>query len=322
MNILLLTSGITLDQLSHVIKTFDLSADNQFYFNGRSMDDRNLAEMDIVFGWDAKVMSKLLNMKHARLKWVQAYSAGVDYYPLTQLANRKILLSNVSGIHAEPIAENVLGMILSFYRGLHTAAVNQVHQQWQAPNTPLTLASGKQMVIFGTGHIGSRIAELAQAFKIQVIGVNRSGHPVKAFPQTTAMTQVDSDLLQKADIIVNALPLTPDTKGFYNRDFFKLAANQPLFVSIGRGPSTVTNDLVEALQAGQLGGAALDVTDPEPLPADNPLWTMPNVILTPHISGLYQNYLHDAFAIFAENLHQFKTTGTLAKNEINLKTGY
>lgn len=322
MNILVLAGDFDSQKVSQAFKKLNLPTTNQLFFDGRTMSDEALAKIDIVLGWDPKVVPKILNLPTSRLKWIQAYSAGVDYYPLSRLAQKNILLSNVSGIHAEPIAENVIGMILGFYRGLHTAAINQSHQKWQLPTSRPQVVTGKNLVIFGTGHIGTRIAELAQAFKMKVTGVNHSGHPADQFTNIIAIDQLNSQPVRDADIIVNTLPLTPQTKGLYNHTFFKLVQNRPLFISIGRGPSTVTDDLIAALQAGQLGGAALDVTDPEPLPENSPLWQMPNVIITPHISGLYQNYLKDAFDIFLKNLAQFEENGTLIKNQVDLKSGY
>lgn len=322
LNILILGSNIDGTRIADEINHLQLKATNHFIRDEANISDQELADVDIILGWDKPVVTKILAMPNAKLKWIQAYSAGVDYYPLQQLAKRNVLLSNVSGIHAEPISENVLGMILSFYRGIHTAATHQSSGQWTIPDHQLETIAGKKMVIFGTGHIGSRIAQLAAAFNLSITGVNHSGHPVKDFPATISIDALDSQPVREADIIVNTMPLTAQTTGFFNHSFFDLVDNQPLFVTIGRGPSTVTADLVLALQNHQIGGAALDVTDPEPLPSTSPLWQMPNVIITPHISGLYQNYFKDAINIFAENLKQFETDGILKRNEVNLSAGY
>lgn len=153
------------------------------------------------------------------------------------------------------------------------------------------------------------------------VGVNHSGHKATGFAKTRSIAHLDETVLN-ADVIVNTLPLTDETKGLYNENFFTQLTNSPLFINIGRGLSVVTGDLIKALKQGQVGVAGLDVTDPEPLPSDSELWQMENVMITPHVSGSYEEYVRDVVDIFAENLYQFKENETLARNEVNLERGY
>ena len=323
MNILVLASRLKLNpgNIAQAFKKLSSSANDHFFFNGKDLNNKKLSQIDIIVGWDPVVLRKILRLPNSHLKWIQADSAGVDYFPLAKIAQSKVLMSTVSGIHAKPISENVIGMILSFYRGIYQAALNQTQKKWIVPKKLDTLL-GKHIVIFGTGHIGSRIAKLAYSFKMKITGVNHFGHPAENFPFTLAINSLGNKQIQDADIIVNTLPLTKQTKGLFNQKLFSGFKNHPLYVSVGRGPTTKTKDLITALKTKQIGGAALDVTDPEPLPITSPLWQMKSVIITPHLSGLYSNYLQDFLKIFQENLNQFEKNGTLARNQVNLKAGY
>lgn len=281
----------------------------------------DLAQVDIIYGWN-ETGRKVLALPQQQVKWIQTISAGVDSLPLAQLKQQHILLSNTSGIHAESIAESVIGMLLMHVRGLQESAVQQAQSQWHKPeHHQLTTLKAKQLLIYGTGHIGQRIAELANALGMQVSGVNRSGHPVDHFGATYSMATVKSALRQ-ADVIVNVMPLTATTKHFFNADFFAQLQKQPIFVNVGRGPSVDTNALITALQHQQVGFAALDVFEDEPLPADHPLWQQKNVLLMPHISGIFDGYMRAANQIFLNNLQSFLTQGQLAQNQVELDRGY
>lgn len=293
---------------------------DNIYYEDESLSKDILDSIDILVGHNKEILDKILSSNNSQLKWIQALSAGVDYYPLDQLRAKDIYLTTVSGIHAEPISETVIGMILGNYRAINEAARKRL---WYQPNKMPKMIDGKHAVVFGTGHIGGRIAELLDSFGAETIGVNHSGHSAKGFAQTVNMDNVmNDDRVLNADIIINALPLSDSTYHYYNEKFFNALNNQPMFISIGRGPSTVTNDLVNALYNQQLSSAALDVTDPEPLPADNPLWKMDNVLITSHISGLHAEYMDESLAILDENMQAFNNNGKPNKNLVNLIEGY
>ncbi|MEJ6399905.1 NAD(P)-dependent oxidoreductase [Nicoliella lavandulae] len=320
MNILVAVpnSNFNIDDIKQSFAANHSFANDHVYYNVEH-PDIDLDQIDVLVGYDGKLLDQMLASPNSRLKWVQALSAGVDYLPLKQLQAHNVILTTVKGIHAEPIAESTVGMILSQYRFLNEAARAQ---GWLKPTHQLKMIKNKNAVIFGTGHIGSRIAELLDAFGANPIGVNHSGHPAAAFKQTASTDDLDNPLITGADIIVNALPLTPATTNLYNADFFNRLTNQPIFLSIGRGPSTNTADLLAAIQDHRLGAAGLDVTDPEPLPADDPLWREPNVLITSHISGLHAEYMDEALAILEKNLQQFKQDGTVAINQVDFSKGY
>lgn len=279
-----------------------------------------LKNINVLFGYRKTVLDQILAGPH-QLQWIQSISAGVDYFPLTTLKQQHILLSNTSGIHAQPIAEWVLGTLLSYYRGILTAQTRQGQHDWQRRPDELAELGNRHLLIFGTGHIGQRIATLASAFGATVTGVNHSGHSAPGFDHTVAMANSTATLAQ-ADVIINALPLTPATTDYFNHTFFNQLTTQPVFVNIGRGPSVNEADLQQALNQQQLQFAALDVQQTEPLPADSPLWQQANLLISPHISGIVEHFKAAVYPILVNNLTQFLKDGTLAERQVNLDQGY
>ncbi|MCH8632429.1 NAD(P)-dependent oxidoreductase [Lactiplantibacillus plantarum] len=294
---------------------------NEYYFSTNDLTEEQLEEIEVIFG-DAKViLRRILNLTNPQLKWIQTFSAGVDYLPMTELLDRQILLSNASGVHAEPIAETTFGTILAHFRGIKQSFEKQLSKDWRQAGVSYKIIRGKKMVVIGTGHIGEWIGKLGQAFGMTTIGINHSGHSVPGFKKTMALDQLAAAVID-AYVLVNALPLTDETRNFYDKQFFTKLTAAPMFINIGRGPSVVTTDLIAALNQGKLSAASLDVTDPEPLPPDSPLWQMKNVLITPHISGIYQEYAEDVIQIFQENLEQYRQDRTLSRNKVDLDRGY
>jgi phosphoglycerate dehydrogenase-like enzyme len=291
---------------------------SKIYFENENLSQDILDSINVLFGYNEVLLDKMLDSNQSQLKWVQALSAGVDYFPLDRLKAKHIKLNTVSGIHAEPIAETVIGMILGSYRFIDQAARAKA---WIKPNYELKMLKNKKVVVYGTGSIGGRIGELLKAFKAETIGINHSGRDVDSFDKTFKINN-DNSVVNDADVIINTLPLTKETTDFYNAEFFNKLTNKPMYISIGRGPSTNTDDLTKALQQGRLSSAALDVTDPEPLDANHPLWKMDNVLITSHISGFYAEYVEEALKIFDVNMQQFIKNDTLVKNEVDLSKGY
>lgn len=289
----------------------------------KTVDQLTVADYDqvqVMFG-NHPILKTLLARPTHQLKLVQVISAGVDYLPLKALAQAHVLVANTSGIHADAIGESVLGAMLTVVRGYHAAWINQTGAKaWSLPVKTTTLTD-KNLLVFGTGQIGQSIALKAAAFGMHVVGVNTTGHPATGFDATVALTAADQALKQ-ANFIVNALPLTPTTHHLFNATLFAKAEQRPMFVNIGRGPAVNTADLVAALDRHQLSMAALDVTEPEPLAATNPLWQRFDVMITPHISGQIDHFRATVFDIFAANFAQYVQDGTLARNQVDLTRGY
>lgn len=275
----------------------------------------------IMLGWDKELGQRLLNSETSRLKWVQSISAGVDTYDLDCFAEKGILLSNASGIHSISISEHVLGVLLAEFRGIRTSITHQENKEWTREDISYKQLSTQKMLVVGTGQIGQQLAAFSKGLGIQTYGVNTSGHVTNGFIECYSHKNM-SRIVKEMDIVVNILPLTEDTYQLYDERMFFSMKPGTVFVNVGRGPSVQTEDLIHALNEGQLSFAALDVFEEEPLPKDSPLWEMENVLITPHISGLTPGFKAKLLAIFVQNLRQFIQDNTLSKNEIALHQGY
>lgn len=280
------------------------------------------ADITIAFGWNQTAGNQLLNAPNSKLKWIHAISAGVDTLPLAEFAKRNIILTNSSGIHATSIAQSVLAFILHFVRNIDVAMANKPKQHWPAIDEvkPHSMTDFTY-TIFGTGHIGQEIARLIKAFGAKTIGINSTGHPVDYFDETLALEHLDDHIWQ-SDVIINVMPLNDHTRQFYNQQFFNHFNNLFLFVNVGRGPSVNSNDLISALQAGQVQHAALDVFETEPLPANSPFWRMDNVLVTPHSTGQISHFQRIQVELLLKNLPGFVKSGTISQNQVNLDKGY
>ena len=218
-----------------------------------------------------------------RLRWVQALSAGVDHYDVETLEARDIALTNASGVHAEPIAEQVLGYILAFERRLHESMDQQRRGVWERVEGGEV--RGKTMGIIGVGAIGTRTAELADALGMRVIGTKRDLEGAPEVLETCYRADDHHTVCRQADYLVLACPLTDETEGLISSDEFRLLPSEAVLVNIARGGVVDQAALIRALQYGQIRGAGLDVFETEPLPAASPLWDLSNVIITPHMAG-------------------------------------
>ena len=217
-----------------------------------------------------------------RIRWVHATSAGVDALMFPALWDSDVLLTNARGVFDLGIAEYVLGAVLMHAKDSLGNLALQRQQRWQHRET--ALVARQRALVIGAGSIGSEVARLLSALDIEVIGIARTARSAEHFSRVLASEQLDG-ALPEADFVVITAPLTDATRGLINRDRLARMRSNALLVNVGRGAIVVTDDLVAALQAGQLGGAVLDVVDPEPLPEGHPLWDLPNVMLSAHMAG-------------------------------------
>ena len=258
-----------------------------------------------------------------RLRWVQTFGAGVDWLLTPEVRRRDDLrITNASGIHAQPIAEHVFGFVLMFARNLHRALRLQSASTWDsaALRDDVNTLSGATLGIVGLGAIGERVAQLASAFGMRVIALKRTPSAAPGVDRVFGPAQL-VPFLKEAEYVVNALPLTPATRGFFGPREFAAMRSDAVLINIGRGGTVQTDALVAALRSRRIAGAALDVVDPEPLPAEHPLWKLDNVILTPHYSGAHPGYVQRASAIFLENLARF-IAGLKLVNLVDRDAGY
>ncbi|MEF8883939.1 MAG: D-2-hydroxyacid dehydrogenase [Haloarculaceae archaeon] len=238
-----------------------------------------------------------------RLQWVQALNAGVDSYPQAELAERGIALTNSSGVHAEQMGQQVLGYMLVFERRIHEGIRQQHAGEWDR-------YSGGELGddtlgVVGLGAIGSRVGEYGKQMGMDVIGTKRD--PATAPECADACYPADEldAVLDRADYLVVACPLTEETEGLVDAAAFERLDEDAVVINIARGPIVDQSALVDALEAGEVRGAALDVTDPEPLPEDSPLRERRDVVVTPHMAGSSPYYFDRAVELFAENYEAY-----------------
>lgn len=308
-------------QIPELIQT-KLPADNVTYFNHSSISPADFKNIEIAWGFDSNVQ-KILDTPDHQLKWIQSFSAGVDYFPKEQLLQQGILLTNTSGVHSVAIANTVLLYALFFTRDMNFALDMRNQQKWndQYNYNKLGVLTNKRWLIFGTGHIGQEIANEAQLLGGTTIGVNRTGHPANYFDSTVSDNDYDTEL-KNADFVVNILPLTNQTYHMFNESFFEKINHLDLFVNVGRGPSVDTKALMKALDSDVVSHAALDVFEEEPLPSSSPLWNYKQVLITPHNSSVSPEMLQGVQKIFIENLQAFLKDGKPSQNFVDLDKGY
>ena len=244
----------------------------------------------------------------AKLRWLQAPQAAppAGYYT-PELIAHPVVVTNFREIYNDHIAAHIMAFVLAFARGLHYYVPRQLRREWR----PEPLDAGvvhlpeASALVVGLGGIGAETARLAAAFGMRVTGVDARRR--EAPPGVLKLDGPDAldSLLPLADFVILTVPHTPATEGFMHRARFQRMKRSAFFINIGRGMTTRLDDLVAALRAGEIAGAALDVYEQEPLPADHPLWTLPNVLLTPHTAG-FGPYLDERrFEILLDNCRRF-----------------
>lgn len=269
---------------------------------------RDLAGAEVLFVWD--FLSDALSRAWPsadRLRWVHVAGAGVDRTLTPELVESDVVVTNSRGVFERPIAEYVLGLLLAFAKDLPGTLSLQQRRQWQHRQTGML--AGHRVVVVGSGPIGREIGELLAAvgMQVRVLGRSESGH----------LPAHVSD----ADYVVGAVPLTDQTRGLFDRKVFEAMPTTARFVNVGRGPSVVEDDLVAALREGDLAGAALDVFDLEPLPAEHPLWTTEGVLVSPHMSGDRFGWQEALVDVFLGNLHRWRS-GQPLHNVVDKQLGY
>lgn len=278
------------------------------------------AATDVLFLWD--FTSRAVPESWAtpnRLRWLHVAAAGVDPVLCPELAASDAVLTNSRGIFEEPIAEYVLGLILAFVKDLPGTLAAQADRRWQHRETERL--AGRTVLVVGTGPIGRATGRLLRAAGLRVAGVGRRGRRDDPDLGTVYPFEELAERLPAADFVVTVAPLTGQTAGMI--DARALAAMRPTarLINVGRGGLVVTDDLIAALRAGTVAGAALDVFETEPLPADSPLWTMPNVLVSPHMSGDTIGWLPALAELFVANFLRWQADMPL-RNVVDKRLGY
>lgn len=249
-------------------------------------------------------------LKSPRLRWLQTFSAGVDSPFFVDLMQRGVRLTTASGATASPIAQTAIMYMLALSRDLRSWMRAQDDREWRRHT--FDELDGASLAVVGMGPIGREIARLGAALGMHVEAVRRT--PVDTDPWPVHGMDALDDVLSRSRWVACALPLNDDTRGIFDARRFALMQKGSFFVNVGRGELVDEHALVEALESGHLGGAGLDVFAVEPLPADSPLWSMHNVIVTPHNSGSTTSTGARSTEIFLENLARL-ASGRLLVNE-------
>ena len=280
-----------------------------------------VAEADAAIG----LCSPELLQNAVQLQWIQWLGAGVERcVQVPSVRERRLLVTNMQRAFGPSIAEHVLGLMLVLSRHLNTYITEQQRAHWADDSKDVPLMEdleGRTLLVVGLGGIGTEVAQRAHALGMRVIATRASGRTGPDFVSYVGLPDELFKLAQDADFVVNCLPLTPQTTGLYNRAFFAMMKPSAYFLSVGRGRSTVTADLIGALTAHLIAGAALDVTDPEPLPADNPLWHMPNVVITPHVAANSPMADEIIRALVRENVRRY-AAGEPMLSVVDVERGY
>ncbi|MGW4829943.1 D-2-hydroxyacid dehydrogenase [Amycolatopsis japonica] len=254
-----------------------------------------------------------------RLRWLHIASAGVDPVLFPGLQESDVVLTNSRGVFDGAIAEYVLGVVLAFAKDFARSWDLQKQRQWKHRESERI--ADRRVLVVGTGPIGRSIARMLRAAGMSVAGVGRrprEGDP--DFGDVYASSEL-SRHLPGADYVVAVAPLTEQTKGMFDAEAFAAMKPGSRFVNVGRGELVVTSDLIAALRDGPLGGAALDVFDTEPLPVDSPLWTMENVLISPHMSGDFVGWRNTLVEVFADNFRRWRA-GEPLRNVVDKQLGY
>jgi phosphoglycerate dehydrogenase-like enzyme len=285
-----------------------------------------IADADAFFG---KLTLDLLRAA-AKLRWVQSPTASLEHYMFPELVEHPCTLTNMRGLFSDVIADHVMGLVLCFARNLHVYLRQQREAKWapvgdagavtdfvSTPGTVTAVDRAHQHLadltlgVVGVGHIGQEICRRAAAFGMTILGVDPVTRSVPGIVDDVWPLDRLSDLLATADYVVIAAPHTPETAGLFDRARIQQMQRSAVLINIGRGVIVRMNDLAAALRAGEIAGAALDVCEVEPLPADHPLWRMDNVIITPHVAAASPRIAERHLETFLENLRRFLNGASL-----------
>ena len=279
--------------------------------------DAILAETEIVYGM--RVPINLLP-RATKLRWIQVTSAGVDRYLSDEFKRSKVMLTNVSGIHATPIGEFVMEMMLMFAKKAPLCFEMKQRKEWQ--RFPSSVLRGKTVGVIGLGSIGQEVARLSKAFRMRVIATRRS--PRKQTARNVDLLLPPNGLLRllaESDYVAVCLPLTKETNKLIGESELKAMKPTAYIMNIGRGQIIDENALVKALEQKWIAGAGLDVFATEPLPKESKLWDLPNLIYSPHVSGGQEDYEQQATELFCRNLKRY-IEGKRLINLVNKDLGY
>jgi len=274
---------------------------------------------DAVYFWDGareELASAWPSLE--RVRWIQTASAGVDGLLFPGLVDSDVVVTNARGVFDEPIAEWVIGMLLAFSTDTPTTLSLQREARWEHRET--RRLAGSRLVVVGPGPIGRAAARKARALGMEVAAVGRTA---REDPDLGTVAPIERlhEVLATADHVLDAMPLTPATSGVFDAAAFAAMQASAVFVNVGRGGTVDEPAMIEALRAGGIAGAALDVFAQEPLPPESPLWSMPNVVVSPHMCGDHFGWEREVVDIFVDNAGRF-ARGEPLRNLVDTRLGF
>lgn len=260
--------------------------------------------------------------KCQKLRWLQLGTAGADTYCRPGVLSESVMLTNATGSYGHAISEYMVGATLLVMKKFHLYRDNQSAGAWLDRGIVKSISSSKVLMV-GMGDIGSEYAKKIHALGASVTGITRTPHEVPEYAEKMGLLADLDDLLPEYDVVAMALPNSAETAGLMGTRRLSLMKEGAILVNVGRGSAVDTEALCDALESGHLMGAVLDVTDPEPLPADHRLWHIPGAVITPHVSGGYhmRETYENIMAICRENLEKFLAGGELG-HQVDRATGY
>ncbi len=278
-----------------------------------------LPEADAIIGGAALSDAELAAAQ--RLRWAQVTSAGVEGWLTPALAKHPLKLTNFSGVSAPNIADHVLALLYAFARGLPELLDRQRRKEWSHEAPATFEPAGQTLAILGLGDIGEELAKRASGVGMRVLAMQRHPDAPPAGVAETVKSDELPELLREADHVALTLPLTAKTRGIIGAGELRLLRPSAYLYNVGRGQLIDQAALIAALREGRLAGAGLDVTDPEPLPADSPLWELPNVIITGHHASATPRLWERGIVLLEDNIERF-LKGEELRNEVDTKAGY
>ena len=274
-------------------------------------DPHDLGRSDVMLTWR---FSSAQLQAATNLRWIACPAAGWDHLPVHDAAARGVQITRGIGYHGGPIAEHVMGLVLGFARGLFLSAARQRSRSWWKDEIAEEFfdVAGSTLLVVGCGAVGQALARLASAAGMRVVGVRRR-LPDRHTPYVDQWVDASNldDALAMAHVVVDLLPASASTAGFFDADRFAALRRGGVFINVGRGSTVVEADLLAALNAGQVSWCGLDVTASKPPASDDPLRHHPRVVLTPKCAVFSHSYMEDAVAFFADNLDRFLTGAPL-----------
>jgi phosphoglycerate dehydrogenase-like enzyme len=256
------------------------------------------------------------------LRWVQSFSTGMDKFLFPEIVERdEVAISNVAGLYASQGGEHAWALLLALTRQIPTSVKNMEQRAWSAGS--VVEIAGTTLGIIGMGGFGVEMAKRAQGYDMNVIAIDpvRTEKPPFVHELRPTSTETLHDLLRRSDVVMTACPLTKETYHLISGPELAMMKPSAYLINVTRGGIIDEPALVDALKAGQIAGAGLDVTEKEPLPAESPLWDAPNLILTPHRAGASQHRPRKIFEFFLQNMNRY-INGEKPVNVIDKRKGY